>query len=217
MVFQGFFAIWGRFARAALVFMAEARTPVPRMPLWLGLWPGLPQLWLRGSLAGLAAATGFAALLDFVLATSLVWTDIWGPIELGLWWGGVATVWLGAGVWWIAVGRSQADALPAAPAGDLFPLAMTEYLRGNWIEAERRLGMLLRHAPQDVEARLLRVSILRRTGKRDEARRLLDVLRRSEAATKWQFEMDREKARLEEEPDRTQRAGEIAMQSREAA
>lgn len=171
--------------------------PAGRAPWWLGLWPGLPQLWLRGSWAGLAAAAGFAALVDFVLATTLVWTEIWLPGQAWLWCGGVVAVWAGSAAWWAAVGRRQRDALPPRPAGDLFPLALTEYLRGNYFEAERQIAAMLRSAPQDIEARLLRVSILRRTGKRDEARRLLDVLGRAEAATKWQFEIERERERLE--------------------
>jgi hypothetical protein len=189
--------------------------PERRAPLWLGLWPGLPQLWLRGSWAGLAAASGFAVLVDFVLATTLVWTEIWVPFQGVLWWCGVATVWAGSAAWWMASGRRQCEPVVTAPAGDLFPLALTEYLRGNFFEAERQVSAMLRTAPQDVEARLLRASILRRTGKRDEARRLLDVLGRSEAATKWQFEIERERERLE--PKHDQPEVEAAAVSRDAA
>lgn len=177
--------------RAAL--MPEAKTPEPRFPWWLGLWPGLPGLWLRGSFAGLAAAVGFAALVDFVLATSLVWTEIWEPRATILWWSGVGLVWAGSLVGWVVSKRRPEAAESDSPAGDLFPLAMTEYLRGNWFEADRLVANQLRAAPHDVEARLLRVSILRRTGKNHEARRLLDVLSRTDAATKWQFEIERER------------------------
>jgi hypothetical protein len=189
--------------------------PERRAPLWLGLWPGLPQLWLRGSWAGLAAASGFAVLVDFVLATTLVWTEIWVPFQGVLWWCGVATVWAMSAAWWMASGRRHCEPVVTAPAGDLFPLALTEYLRGNFFEAERQVSAMLRAAPQDVEARLLRASILRRTGKRDEARRLLDVLGRSEAATKWQFEIERERERLE--PKHDQPEVEAAAVSRDAA
>jgi hypothetical protein len=199
--------------------MPEARTPAPRLPLWLGLWPGLPQLWLHGRFAGLAAAIGFAVLLDFVLATSLVWTEIWEPRAAALWWSGVVLVWGGSLVWWVAAGRRQPEPQTATPAGDLFPLAMTEYLRGNWFEAERQVAQLLRAAPHDVEARLLRVSILRRTGKQVEARRLLDVLSRTDAATKWQFELERERERIaaDEELGREAQPIDSAQHKKDAA
>lgn len=179
-----------------LVDMPEARTPAPRFPWWLGLWPGLPGLWLHGSFAGLAAAVGFAALVDFVLATSLVWTEIWEPRATVLWWSGAGLAWAGSLAGWVVSQRRPEAAESDSPAGDLFPLAMTEYLRGNWFEAERLVASQLRTTPQDAEAKLLRVSILRRTGKPVEARRLLDVLSRTEAATKWQFEMARERERI---------------------
>ncbi len=196
--------------------MPEARTPAPRLPLWLGLWPGLPQLWLHGRFAGLAAAIGFAVLLDFVLATSLVWTEIWEPRVALSWWAGVGTVWCVGFAWWGASGRRQGECLPVA-AGDLFPLALTEYLRGNWFEAERLVADMLRATPSDVEARLLRVSILRRTGKRDEARRLLDVLSHTAGATKWQFEMGRERERLERHAEDSEtRMGAVQQQDKAA-
>lgn len=197
--------------------MPEARTPAPRLPLWLGLWPGLPQLWLRGSYAGLAAAVGFAALLDFVLATSLVWTEIWEPRTALCWWAGVATVWFVGLAWWVVSGRRQGESLPVAPAGDLFPLALTEYLRGNWFEAERLVADMLRRTPLDVEARLLRVSILRRTGKRAEARRLLDVLSHTAGATKWQFELERERERLERNAEDSEIQAGVAQHPDKAA
>lgn len=190
--------------------------PVRRAPLWLGLWPGLPQLWLRGSWSGLAAASGFAALVDFVLATTLVWTEIWLPHQAGLWWGGVAAVWGATATWWLTSGRREIEPALPKPAGDLFPLALTEYLRGNHFEAERHVAALLRTAPQDVEARLLRVSILRRSGKTDEARRLLDVLARCQAATNWQFEIERERERLERSTQQEE-VEKVAAESREAA
>ena len=42
------------------------------------LWPGLPQVWLRGSWVGLTLAVGFTALANVLLAATLVW-DEWLP------------------------------------------------------------------------------------------------------------------------------------------
>jgi hypothetical protein len=42
------------------------------------LWPGLPQVWLRGSYVGLALAIGFTALANVLLVATLAW-DEWLP------------------------------------------------------------------------------------------------------------------------------------------
>ena len=71
------------------------------------LWPGLPWLWLRGSMAGLVLALAFAVVLDVALLLSCVWTALveWEMV-LGLW---VAT----GAIWIVATG----SALSAFPAG----------------------------------------------------------------------------------------------------
>ncbi len=67
--------------------------------------------------------------------------------------------------------------------------AQTEYLKGNWIEAEAILRKLLRRSPRDVEALLLLATMQRRTGRFDQARQQLQQMSRLDAAQPWHVEI----------------------------
>ena len=57
------------------------------------VWPGLPWLWLRGSLPGLVVALGFAVTLDIAVLTTWIWSDVVDqPARLALW-SAVAVIW----------------------------------------------------------------------------------------------------------------------------
>ena len=43
------------------------------------IWPGLPWLWLRGSLSGLALAVAFAVAVDVAIVVTWIWP---GLVEL---------------------------------------------------------------------------------------------------------------------------------------
>ena len=158
------------------------------------LWPGLAPLWLRGQWSGLATAIAFGCLLNLALlitfagfpaATSGDW---WLPAAawsfvLGFW---VLTSWFG---------RTTARE-PVARRDGWFRDAQTHYLKGHWIESETLLGKLLTEQAEDVEARLLLASVLRRTGRRGEAARLLSELNHDEAAAGWQWEVQNEMSRI---------------------
>ena len=50
------------------------------------LWPGLPQLYLRGSWSALAVAVGAAALLDLALLCSFGWSELVAPdLRVAIW------------------------------------------------------------------------------------------------------------------------------------
>jgi tetratricopeptide (TPR) repeat protein len=162
--------------------------------LALILWPGLPPLWLRSSLFGLAVAVGWAALLNLAMISSVVWVEILSP-------------WTRAGVWLVVVIGWIGSATRCWPmvravqgvGGDqegLFRRAQNEYLQGHWFEAEVALDRLLQHDPDDAEARLLLASLYRRSGRRDEALQALSRLARSDAADRWPLEIQRELALL---------------------
>jgi hypothetical protein len=74
----------------------------------------------------------------------------------------------------------------------LFREALGEYLKGHWLEAEASLGLLLRHDPRDVEARLMLASVFRHTSRLPQARRQLVALSRLEGAEKWRTEITAE-------------------------
>ena len=84
-----------------------------RLGLWL--WPGLAQLWHRGSFIGLSCAVLFVLLLNLALITSFVWPNMIDHTVQGAVWSTVALFWV-AGVWtsrrwhakWKAEGRDEA-------------------------------------------------------------------------------------------------------------
>jgi hypothetical protein len=166
---------------------------------WLTLgWPGLPQLWFAGSWSGLAIATGFTALLNLGLLSSWLWAELFSPQIRTVIWLTVGMFWLAAAVAsarWIA-GLSMSG--PSADDEGLFNLARSEYLRGNWFEAEVTLDRLLTRNVLDVEARLMLAMLLRHTRRDAEASQHLARLSRMDGAERWQLEISREQARLAE-------------------
>jgi hypothetical protein len=138
------------------------------------VWPGLPWLWLRGSLSGLFLAMAFAVSVDMAILATFVWPGLVElPFTLGLW-TAVAVLWLISTV-------SAAAAFPpaiAAPRRDeadaLFVQARDAYLARDWVQTEARLQDLLTIAPTDGEAQLLHASLLRRHEIAAELDRLAD-------------------------------------------
>jgi hypothetical protein len=82
-------------------------------------------------------------------------------------------------------------------------LARSEYLKGNWFEAEVTLDRLLTRNVLDVEARLMLAMLLRHTRRDAEASQHLARLSRMDGAEKWQLEISREQARLAERAQET--------------
>ncbi len=74
-------------------------------------------------------------------------------------------------------------------------------MKGNWFEAENVLVQLLRRDPNDVDARLKLATLLRHSGRHDEARRALRLLSRTDGTSKWKIEIQHELERLSEPTD----------------
>lgn len=177
-------------------------------------WPGLPQLWTRGSWAGLAIAVGFTALGNVLLLATLVYTEwISGEHRL-IGFGVLASVWLLAwGHGHFVRRRLQADLLGSEgdqAAGDSSPLerdpvfreAQQCYLRSDWVATERLLLKLLKQDPRDVEGRLMLATLWRHQQRPAEALRQLERLSRLEAAEQWKHEIEAERqaiAQLQQE------------------
>jgi len=162
------------------------------------LWPGLAQAWFDGAWSGLALAVAFGCLLDMLLVTSLVWTELADQGVRVAAWTAVTVFWVASAVsGWRWCLRSGA-AGEAGTAEDLFPRALGEYLRGHWFEAEALCLRLLGRDSRDVEAQLLLATVCRQTRRFDEARRRLAELGQLEAAARWQLEIEGELARVAE-------------------
>lgn len=162
------------------------------------LWPGLPQLWLDGAFSGLLMAIGCGALLNLLLLSSYVWSELLTPSQLSIGWIAAAAVWLLAAVVSLRGRRRRQNWKTAPAAVDLFRSAISEYLKGHWYEAESLLGRLLTANAGDAEARLLWATLLRRTRRYAEAKTQLNLLERLDGAARWQEEIAREYRRLAE-------------------
>lgn len=158
------------------------------------MWPGLPQLWRRGDWSALALALGFALLLNLVLLTTFVWTELVVPSVAVIAWSVVAGFWLVSFVGFLRTGIGHANS--AAAQEDLFPTAIAEYLKGNWYDVEQICQRLLRRNDHDVDAQLLLATACRHTVRYDEAQRRLEHLATLDAAGKWAWEIRDEFDRL---------------------
>lgn len=160
------------------------------------LWPGLPWLWLRGSLAGLVLALAFALAVDVAVFATWIWTELLDVRLLLALWTAIAAIWL-------AATASAFTAFPRpiprgrdAATEALFVKARDAYLGRDWLTAETQLRTLLDLAPTDGEAQLLLATLLRRVGRLDEARAALEQLSRSDSGARWLGDIARELDRV---------------------
>jgi len=179
--------------------------PKPKIHPMARLWPGLPQLWHRGSWAGLAVAVGFTALASTLLLATCVFHQWLTANALRIGFTVLAVVWLAA--WWQSdtrrghAGRSTDTTILGsakqvitkvgeAQRDQLYHEAQREYLKNDWVRAEQLLLKLLKQDGGDVESRLMLATLWRHQGRDAEAIRQLDRLERLEAASRWQYEID---------------------------
>lgn len=182
----------------------------PRIHWMAYFWPGLPQLWIRGSWAGLLVAVGFTALANVLLWATFVFGE-WLPLETLLaGYGVLAVVWVLAR--WqsrslrqvsyeLAAEDDQWDAAEERPPAErdrLFREMQGHYLKNDWVAAEQLLLKLLKLDGRDVESRLMLATLWRHQQRTAEALRQLDRVSRLEAADRWQHEIAAERAALTE-------------------
>jgi hypothetical protein len=146
---------------------------------------------------------GFAALVQAALLGTWVWTGLVSPRLAQALWAVLGVLWLaGALASWLCFDAPEAEARPAADdegaKPDRFAVALTEYLRGHWFEAEAICQELVAARPFDAEARLLWASLLRHAGRRAEAAAQLEQLELLDGAAGWQWEILQERRLLAE-------------------
>ncbi len=166
------------------------------------LWPGLPQVCLRGAFSGLILAVGFGLLLNLLLLSTLLWTELVSSTLRGGGWGALALFWLASAVgsWrWLS---HQEPAARIERVGNLFHETQQHYLLGHWFEAEKGLRQILERDERDADAGLMLATLLRHTGRWDEALMRLEQLSRSDDARKWDYEMGCERRLIAEDQER---------------
>jgi tetratricopeptide (TPR) repeat protein len=148
-------------------------------------WPGLPWLWLRGSMAGLVLALATAVSLNVAVVTTFIWGDLVElPFTIAVW-TATGVVWLVSTVSAVATFPPPLARPPSAEVDPLYVAARDAYLARDWTRAESRLRELLAFSPTDGEAQLLLGTLLRRVGRLDEARGALEKLAASDAGSRW--------------------------------
>jgi hypothetical protein len=161
----------------------------------------LPQLWYDGAWTGLASAAAFALVLNGLLAVTLVWNEAAAAATKWAGWTFVALFWVAsAAVSYRWLGRRaaiHAGETPRVAGRDLYPAALDEYLKRNYVEAERLLLELVTANERDVPAGLMLATLWRRTDRAVEARQELARLSRLDAAADWRLEIERELALLD--------------------
>jgi hypothetical protein len=169
-----------------------------RMPWIACVWPGLPQLWVYGSWSGLAVAVGAAVAADALLLVSFGWTELVGESLRNALWVGFGACWVVSAAWSVRQCRRRAAREHTTPTTDAFAEALEHYLKGDYYQAEQVLEGLLRRNPRDLDARLMLATLLRHTGRLDDAARQLETLARFDGAEKWELEIGNERHLLTE-------------------
>jgi tetratricopeptide (TPR) repeat protein len=162
------------------------------------LWPGLPQLWTRGSWSALGVALFAAALLNVAVVSSFAWEELIDERLRSTLWVLVAFFWLGAAIISALQLRRHAAPNELASSDDPFNQALNLYLKGDYYQVERLLHNILNKNIRDLEARLLLATMLRHTGRLEEAENQLDQLLHFEGAEKWELEIQQERELLTE-------------------
>jgi hypothetical protein len=185
----------------------ETKQTGTKRPWATYLWPGLDQLWIRGSWSALAVAMLASGLLSAAVLGSIVWSELFARDVLAGLWLAVGLLWLG-GIAYSGFAPARPPAEPDEPprTTDHFPLAIQHYLKGNWFESERLLTAALRRNVRDIESRLMLVTLLRRRQRLDEAEGQLDTLERFDGAERWLPEINRERQLIIEADEALARA-----------
>jgi tetratricopeptide (TPR) repeat protein len=163
-----------------------------KKPWAIYVWPGLPHIWMRGSWAALGVAVIAAALLVLAILGSSGWSELIDSGLRRLLWISLAVIWCSAGVVSAIKLRHHDSLEQPGSCEDLFAGALNLYLEGDYFQAEGLLNKLLKKDVRDLDARLLLATLLRHTGRIEQASKQLDELLSFDGAEKWEVEIRNE-------------------------
>jgi hypothetical protein len=172
-----------------------------RTPWATYLWPGLPEVWAGGSWLALIIAVVAAVLLNVALLASFGWNEWPEPMTRRgrtVLWVILAAGWVASAAVSVLAGRRRDQRDRDARQDGTFAEAIDYYLKADYFQAERILSALLGRNARDLDARLMRATLFRHTGRREEAARELDLMTRCEGAEKWELEIGHERELLAE-------------------
>jgi hypothetical protein len=169
-----------------------------KKPWMIYLWPGLPHIWTRGSWTALGVAIVAAVLICAAIVGSFGWAELITPAKRNAIWASLAAIWCVAAM--VSAVKLRRDPAKSKTGGVTSPFAraIDLYLKGDYYQAERELKNLLDQNVRDLEARLMLATLLRHTGRFDEASKQLDQLVCFDGAEKWDLEIQAEREQLDE-------------------
>jgi len=169
-----------------------------KRPWVIYVWPGLPQIWTRGSWSALGIAVVAAALLNLVMVGTFGWSELIDHDLRNFLWISLGILWIVAAIVSAIKLRRQVAPGNAVSCEDPFNQAVDLYLKGDYYQVERLLNQLLDKNDRDLDARLLLATLLRHTGRIEEALKQLDQLLCLDGAEKWELEIQAERKLLTE-------------------
>ncbi|MDO4551828.1 MAG: hypothetical protein Q4C96_11335 [Planctomycetia bacterium] len=158
-------------------------------------FPGLPQFYYHGSLMGWGVVMVYTFFAMFVVSATFVWEEIIPASARVPLWGMFFTAWmLGVIISWRLERQFRAAEEKKSldfERNDTLPEAQSAYLRRDWFQAEYLLQQRISLWPEDVPARVLFLSLLRRLKRFDEAKTQLKILSDLSVSGAWRWEIHR--------------------------
>lgn len=171
------------------------------MPLLPTLFPGVRGLLRYGRWSFLAIALAFLFVLDLWLLFNFYWTDLLTSSGRYYSLGTVLLAWYFLGQVANYCEKQHENRKNADAKKNFFADAITQYLQGNWFEAECFLNEILKRNPRDAEALLMLATLFRHTNRVAEGKQILLDLKKLDESRKWFFEIENELLLMGENKD----------------
>ena len=144
---------------------------MPKSLRWaMVFWPGLTLAWQAGNLRALGICLGFVFALQAAWIGTFIWPGLLSGWESRLLWWSLAAWVAGSVLYQIYCAAWTTKAGSSICSDKVLQAAQSEYLRGNYFEAEELLTVYVSQGEWDVEAAMWLASIYRRTGRLEALR-----------------------------------------------
>ncbi|MCY3004877.1 MAG: hypothetical protein NTV29_02750 [Planctomycetota bacterium] len=172
---------------------------MPKSFRWaMVLWPGLVFAWQAGSLRALLICLGFVFALQAAWIGTFIWPGLLTGWESRLLWCSLAALVIGSILYQTYCAARDGQARLSLCSDRVLQEAQSEYLRGNYFEAEELLTPYVSQGEWDVEAALCLASIYRRTGRLEAAAVVLQTIESLERGGLWAAEIAQEYRKMKD-------------------
>ena len=162
------------------------------------LVPGAGLVLLGRLVLGILLGVWWGLAVSGLIVATLVWPDGAGTTVVVVFGVDVVAVYTLAQFLYYVRRRAAARHLESEARDEMFKAALVATLRGRLDDAEATCKSLLRLDPDDVEATLHLGTLARQRGRREAAFRYLRRARYLDDAGRWDFQIGRELAALNE-------------------